>query len=672
MRQSLGASGLSRKDWAIMQVRHLTAAETAALTRGQHRLESYCLPYFKRSGIANGFCRLRLNTAQAFPGAEARRYWQNGEGCRLYLPPFIKWEKVAKDQSAQLYFTEGEKKAASLCRLGVPCVGLGGVDSWRKEALAELGAFDLDGREACIVFDTPDTLVNPAVRRAIRAFADELRRRGAMASAKRLPDLHPGSKTGLDDFLLARGLKGFEALAAEPVELPQNSTDLGNARRLVLLHGADLRYSPALGWLAWTGGVWARDEGGAEVMRRAKDVAGAIYGEAAREKDPERKKALVKWAMASESAQRLHAAVDLARSERGVHVDADTLDADPWLLCVANGVVDLRSGKLRHARRDDLMTRRAPVHFDPRARCPTWEKFVHRIFRGDREVIAFVRRATGYTLTGDTAEKCLFFSYGIPNAGKSTLVEVFQGLLGDYSRKVSAQLLMAKSFTNASAPSPEVMTLIGRRLVVASELSDRQRFEEAFLKDLTGGIDRLAGRGLYMKEPVNFRPSMKLWLYGNHKPSLRADDDAAWNRLFLIPFEVSIPKSEQDPHLAQKLAAERHGILNWMLAGLADYRRSGLRPPAKVLAATKSYRNEEDFIGQFLEERCEVHGSKTVPLADLYNAYANWCETGGMRALTKPKFQDALRVRGFESKRGAQGAVFVRGLGVRPKKGRNG
>jgi putative DNA primase/helicase len=454
---------------------------------------------------------------------------------------------------------------------------------------------------------------------------------------------------------------------ARPQHAGERNTDLGNARRLIRHYGAEVRWTPSIGWLIWNGNRWHPDEGDAEVMQRAKRTVVEMYQEAAALPSDEDRLALAKWATSSESAARLKAAVELARTEPDVHVDIEKLDAHPLLLCVSNGVVDLRTGRLREARPEDLITKQAPVVSDPRARAPMWDAFIKRIFDEDQNLIAFLRRAVGYTLTGETMEKCLFFLYGPEgDNGKSTFIETLRALLGEYATKTRAEVLM-RSISPHKGATPEVVALRGARLVVASELSDRQRFDEAFLKDLTGGIDTIAGRNLY-KGPIQFRPTAKFWLYGNHRPQMRSDDDAAWRRIYLVPFQIRIPRAEQDRALPEKLRGELPGILNWALAGLSEFQRmGGLRPPEKVLAAVAEYRSEQDTHGQFFGERCSKEGSAREILSVVYDDYKSWGARAGQGYLSKLKFVGLLQTHGFKLVTGHGNVKMVVGLKLRPR-----
>jgi putative DNA primase/helicase len=237
-----------------------------------------------------------------------------------------------------------------------------------------------------------------------------------------------------------------------------------------------------------------------------------------------------------------------------------------------------------------------------------------------------------------------------------------RSLLGDYAVKTRAETFMKSKQPNQGA-TPERTALRGARLVVASELSDAQRFDESFLKDVTGGMDHIAARNLY-EGMVEFRPEFKLWLYGNNKPRLRSDDDAAWRRLHLIPFEVRIPLDEQDPELGLKLTAELPGILNWALDGLKDWQRVKLAPPAKVSAAVKEYRREMDDMGRFLEECCVEEANASVQAGTLYSNYAKWCDENGLSPMSNRRFSPRMKERGYQQ-HPRDGREFWQGIGLR-------
>lgn len=662
----LARSGINAKDADTHNIVSLNAAQTAKLT-GQH-VESYKLPYHTSDGKMNGFYRLRFlpsNNVVPFARAKkARRYWQpKDSGCHLYLPPSVKWSKVAQDSAQALYITEGEKKAIALCKEGRACIGLGGVQSWRRDAAKELDSFVLRDREAVIVFDS-DAAANPDVQRAENQLADDLRHAGARVYVKRLPSGKDGAKVGLDDFLLTHGVKAFDALRKIEANSAERNTDLGNARRLIRLHGADLRYAPGLGWLVWDGVRWRVDENG-EAMRRAKDTVQAIYTEAARENDDVRRQQLAKWAASSESVNRLAAMIELARTEPGVHITIEALDSDPWLLGVTNGVVDLRTGRLRTARRDDLITKCAPVAFDPKAECPEFKRFLNRIFNGDKNLIAYVQRAFGYSLTGDTQEQCLFLLHGTGENGKSTLLSAAGAVLGDYATTTPTATLMAKN--HDSIPN-DIARLRGARFVDAVETEEGRRFAESLIKQLTGG-DRIAGRFLH-KEYFEFKPRFKLWIAANHKPTIRGDDHAIWRRIRLIPFAVQIQKSEKVLNFFEaKLRPELPGILRWAVEGCRQWRHDGLKQPTAVSNATGAYRQEMDALRTWIEERCETGKNKKGQAARLYDSYKQWTLDCGEKTLAQRDFARRMEERNFKRKREKTGFVYL-GVDVQAKKSR--
>jgi len=403
--------------------------------------------------------------------------------------------------------------------------------------------------------------------------------------------------------------------AATPAE-PFALTDFGNAERLVAAHGRDLRYVAGLGWHVWDGRHWQRDDTG-EPLRRAKLTARAILHDAANCDDADDRKALMKWARASEAEPRLRAAVSLAESEQQVVVRAAALDTDPFLLTVLNGTIDLRTGKLRPHDPADLITSLTAIEYDAEAVCPRWLQFLIEVFAGDEELIGFLQRFAGYCLTGDTREHILVVLHGAGRNGKSTLLRVQQRLLGDHA--VTSSLEAFLRTRGDRGPRNDLARLHRARLVSAAESGEGRKLDEATVKELSGG-DRISARFLYAEE-FEFTPRFKLVFVTNHKPRVSGDDDAIWARLRLVPFDVCF-EGREEKDLPAKLEAELPGILAWAVRGCLDWQRDGLGQAAAVSNATTAYRQDEDVLGAFLEERCTMQGEvESVALREAYETY---------------------------------------------------
>jgi putative DNA primase/helicase len=416
--------------------------------------------------------------------------------------------------------------------------------------------------------------------------------------------------------------------------------DIGNARRLVRLHGDDLRYVTAWRcWLAWDGRRWQRDAT-REAEWWAEDVVRDLYAAAARAASDDERKRFGEHAKRTANQRKRSDLLETAKHQREIVVTPDLLDADAWLLNVENGTLDLRTGKLRAHRREDLLTKLAPVTFDPTARAPRWRRFLREITGGDAELTGFLQRAVGYTLTGSTREECLFFCYGTGQNGKTTFLETLRAALGDYAVQVPFDALLNRSGDGAQERYMAIMP--NARFVTAIEASKGRPFNEALVKWLTSS-DKQVARRLY-ENPFEFAPTHKLWLGANHQPPVRDQSLAFWRRMRLIPFTVTIPPSRRDKDLRETLRAELSGVLSWALAGCASWQATNdLAAPKAVLRATRGYRTENDQLGEFIEARCDVGPDTWVATADLYQSFAAWwSEMNGPRAY--PPRRDAFVV----------------------------
>lgn len=414
---------------------------------------------------------------------------------------------------------------------------------------------------------------------------------------------------------------------------PRN--DLENAQLLHERHGADIRYTPATRSLyTWGGKSWKLDEGGVAVTRRASAQAALLLEEAATDKEK-------RWANKSCMQPKIKAAIDLLKSRPGVAVSPSAFDANPALLNCRSGTIDLRTGEHREHRRGDLLTKMTPVTFDSRAQAPSWEAFLRRVLRDDSERIAFAQRAVGYSLTGWVREHVVLILLGPGGNGKGVFIETILSLLAGYGLKASFATFVHSRNLKPSEPTPHLADLCGRRAVFASESDEGARLNEPLIKELSGG-DTINARELHGK-PFQFKPQHKIWLVTNHRPRVQGDDQGIWRRLLLLNFDVSIPESEQDPRLLEKLRGELPGILNWALEGCKEWQRIGLAPPDSVRADTNLYRNEEDPLFYFLRERCAprparlLQASATdlreagywVEAGQLYETFSDWAKASG-------------------------------------------
>jgi putative DNA primase/helicase len=437
-----------------------------------------------------------------------------------------------------------------------------------------------------------------------------------------------------------------------------NLTDLGNAERFIAHHGGDVRYCYQWRkWLVWTGLRWERDEAG-RVHRLAKETVRSIYREAGDEEDEDRRKALAKHARSSESETRIRAMVELAKSE--VPASPDEFDADAWLLNTNNGTIDLRTGELREHRREDLITKLAPVKYDRGATAPTWERFLERVLPGE-ELRGFVRRAAGYSATGITSEQCMFIHHGPGANGKSTFQESVTAALGDYAMRTPTETLLVK---RPGGVSNDVARLKGARYVTASETEEGRRLAESLVKDLTGQ-DTISARFMWA-EFFDFKPTHALHLSTNHKPEIRGTDAAIWRRIRLIPWAVTIPPGEQDRRLAERLRDELPGVLAWLVRGCLEWQREGLQAPEEVRQATRAYRAEMDVLAAFLADCCLRDEGETAFAGELWGAWKRWCEETGEQVGTQKRFGGRLAERGFLNHRDSRtGRKVWSGLALR-------
>ena len=441
------------------------------------------------------------------------------------------------------------------------------------------------------------------------------------------------------------------------------NTDAGNGEAFELLHGKRFRFDHTKKkWLVWNARYWAEDQDG-EAERAALETARERLSAASMMKHDQDKTDSVKWALRSESVHGRKATLTSARSVKSLATITQDYDQNRFLLTVGNGTLDLRTGKLRDARREDLITRATDVVFDGPANAARWAQFLKEIFGGDPEMAAYVQRAVGYSLCGDTREQCFFLLCGDGANGKTTFLETIVRLLGTHAATAAFSAFLVQQ---NQGPRNDLAALCGARFVKAAEAEHKARLDEAVMKQLTGE-DTISARFLFHEE-FEYRPQFKIWLATNHKPAIWETIDAIWRRIKLIEFNCQFTGLRADVGLRGKLEAELPGILAWAVQGCLAWQKFGLKEPQRISRATLGYRQESDQVGRFLKDRCDSKPNSRTAAKQLYDSYLGWCGRRQERPVANGLFGAKLVERGIERKRTAGGVVY-RGLGLLPVSG---
>lgn len=608
-----------------------------------------------------------------------------GTTLSILCPP-IERRRESLKASIPLFITESVLKADAGLSIGLLTIGILGVDSWRArnafDGVTTHPAWEEINLKRIVYFAyDSDCLENKKVRRAIKRHGRWLAYKGATVKYIFLPARADGSKCGLDDFIGDRKAQGMndEAIRAEllkyasdelpndagpdSTELTFNATDMGNAEQLVHQHWRKVRYCEKFGgWFVWDGRRFEKDETGA-VYRLTKETVRTIYGEASRTPDEDRRKELASWASTSERLQRIEAMIRLASKDEAIAVLPEDFDKDLYLLNVGNGIIDLRTGILKTHDPADLITKLAPVSYDADADMPVIKEWLLEIMDGSGNLVLFLQRAVGYSLTGDTREHILPICYGTGANGKSTFLGLIQEMLGDYATVTNTSALMVRRIEGISC---DVAMLKGARFVAAAEVEEGQRFAESLVKQLTGG-DLISVRYLHCN-PFTFKPTFKIWLAVNHKPVIRGTDLGIWRRVRLIPFTVTIPEDKQDQTLPAKLREELPGLLAWAVAGCLEWQLYGLGVPDEVKKATGQYQSEMDAVAQFIEACCTVLEGLAVRSSSIYTAWVAWCKSNGETETSNKAFSLKLEEKGFKKTKRKNGVWFI-GFGLNANPG---
>lgn len=411
-------------------------------------------------------------------------------------------------------------------------------------------------------------------------------------------------------------------------------TDIGNAERAARHFGDLVRYVPEeKSFIVYRDGCWQRDPESIGVQKLITPMLRTYREQAEDISDTQQRRDHILWSLASENDPRIKGLISRFKPVCE-SVSVNDLDQRPLQINLSNGTYELQSGTLRDHDPADLHTRKVPIIYDPAAKEPSvFLRFLHSTFARngspDHELINYVQRIIGYTLTGDVRERAAFIAYGGGRNGKSTLLELIRQLTGDYSGTANATTFDAE---RKSDKGEDIAKWVGVRYVLASEMESGTKLATARIKSLAGR-DPVAVRHLYQSD-FTFKPQFKIWLATNFLPSVSGSDQAIWDRLKLIPFNNRFDGAKEDKTLETKLTAELPGILNWALDGAATWLRDGIGTCDAVASATQQYRDVSDTLKDWMDESCERDPTKGATATALHQSYYAWMQERGEEKFT--------------------------------------
>jgi len=436
-----------------------------------------------------------------------------------------------------------------------------------------------------------------------------------------------------------------------------DATDTGNAQRFHDKYVGNIKYSYVNKyWYFWDGKKWCKDQTG-EIKKLADNIVDDLKKDAFLDNDPESQQEKLKWAYHTASSKAKESMIKETQHLEDIPILPDEMDSYKDFINSQSGIINLRNRELIPHESSFNMSRISYSEYNQSQAKPTlWLSFLNDVLQGDQDLIRYVQKAVGYSLTGSVREQCAFFLYGMGNNGKSTFMDTISNLLGTYSANIQPETIMMKK--NDSNANSDIARLKGVRFVSCEEATEGIRLNEGLLKQLTGG-GKITCRFLY-GDDFEYEPEFKIWMATNHKPRIIGTDEGIWRRIRMIPFEVSIPKEKVDKSLKYKLRNELPLIMNWAVEGCLLWQKEGLEPPQKVLDATSEYKTENDLLSTFIESCITIDYNATIgiPANDLFALYSSWATKNNEYVMTSRKFYGDITKKLPEKVRKGDGIYF--------------
>lgn len=416
----------------------------------------------------------------------------------------------------------------------------------------------------------------------------------------------------------------------ESIPLPPELSEDDLGIQYVDRYGGMYRWTAGKDWMVFTGKVWEQDRRNT----RYTNARNICRSAAAVAPDKDQKRLC--------SAASVNSTVALAKYDPRIIVPVEAWDHDRMALNTPKGIVDLKTGSTRQRLNTDYITQITTVSPDKDCDTSRFRQFLAEVFQEDAEVISFMQRLLGYTLTGDISEQILAFCYGVGSNGKNTLLDLAMEIMGTYSLKLGADVLMHQRH---SGHPTELAQLHGKRLAFSNEIESGHYWAESRIKELTGDA-QLSAR--YMRQDFfTFDQTQKHIVAGNYRPRLKGGDAGIARRMVLVPFNACFRGKNKDKGLPEKLAKESPGILQWMIEGAVIWSQAGLHVPEKIRAASEEYMSDMDDFAMWVEDCCTLdpYGNGFTRSALLFECYHYWKKARNEAPLNSKGFADELQRR---------------------------